>query len=424
MLISAHGSAGDLVSLRRMGCEESVWKVLGRCLVPLYFPVAAMMLGVGILLPVLPLYLKDEGVSLSLVGLIIAGAGLGSAMVGLPAAAIAERFGNDRMMFMGILISAITILIFPLTSIAIVLFGLRVVGGFGVGSMAQSRNLFIARNVEVRYRGRVASFMGGTHRLTFVIGPVLGGTIADQWGYAAAFTVAGLVTAVALLWIVLPGGSESNHAKPPPPVSVRPALRKYRRLLLTGGVGTFLIMAAREGRYVVVPLVADQFDLSSAEIGLLVSVGTAIDFAFFPIAGWIMDRFGRLYAVVPFFSLMAVGLILLGRSNSTSDVIVASIVMGVGNGLTSGSMLTLASDLAPADAQGPFIAGINLMSSGGLFAGPFLVGWLADISGINVSAYGLATILFAGVAWMAFVVGESSGGGAQRRLAPKRTTAT
>ena len=146
-----------------MGCEESVWKVLGRCLVPLYFPVAAMMLGVGILLPVLPLYLKDEGVSLSLVGLIIAGAGLGSAMVGLPAAAIAERFGNDRMMLLGILISAITILVFPLTSIAIVLLGLRVVGGFGVGSMAQSRNLFIARNVEVRYRGRVASFMGGTH---------------------------------------------------------------------------------------------------------------------------------------------------------------------------------------------------------------------------------------------------------------------
>lgn len=402
-----------------MVSEGSVWHVLRRCLVPLYFPVAAMMLGVGILLPVLPLYLKDEGVSLSLVGLIIAGAGLGSAMVGLPAAAVAERFGNDRMMLMGIVISAATILVFPLTSVAVVLLGLRVVGGFGVGSMGQSRNLFIARNVEAQYRGRVSSFMGGTHRLTFVIGPVLGGFIADQWGYAAAFTVSGIVTSTALVWIVLPGGSESNHAKPPPPVSVRPALRRYRRLLLTGGTGAFLIMAAREGRYVVVPLIADQFELSSAEIGLLISVGTAIDFAFFPIAGWIMDRFGRLYAVVPFFSLMAVGLILLGLAGSTSGVVVASIVMGVGNGLTSGSMLTVASDLAPADAQGPFIAGFNLMSSGGLFVGPFLVGWLADVFGIDVSAYGLAAILFAGVAWMALVVGESGGGGVQRRLAPK-----
>jgi len=36
-----------------------------------------------------------------------------------------------------------------------------------------------------------------------------------------------------------------------------------------------------------------------------------------------------------------------------------------------------------------------------------------------VSAYGLAAILFAGVAWMALVVGESGGDGFQRRLAPK-----
>jgi predicted MFS family arabinose efflux permease len=58
----------------------------------------------------------------------------------------------------------------------------------------------------------------------FVIGPVLGGTVAEQWAYAVAFTVAGLVTAMVLLWIVLPGGSESNHAKPPPPrVAVWPA---------------------------------------------------------------------------------------------------------------------------------------------------------------------------------------------------------
>jgi len=400
---------------------DSVWRVLRSCVAPVYYPVGAVLLGAGILLPVLPLYLIDQEVSLSLVGLITAGGGIGAFIIGVPAAAVTERLGNDATLFISVAIAAVAVLVFPLTSIALVLLALRVVAGFGLGAMFQTRALYLSRNVATEYRGRASSFMGGTNRLAFVVGPIVGGWIADRWSYAAAFTLSGLVTAAALFWLLLPGGPEDADVAPVERVSIAPALRRHRGTLIRGGVGSLLILGAREGRFVLVPLIADQFELSNSEIGLIVAVGTGIDFACFPIAGWIMDRFGRLYSIVPFFTLMAIGLIMLGRADSVSGIVVASMVMGVGNGLTSGTMLTLATDLAPSDGQGPFIAGMILMGNSGLFVGPLVVGWLGDVAGLDWSAYGLAAILLAGVLWMAFMVGETHAG---RQREPKRTTAT
>ena len=53
--------------------------------------------------------------------------------------------------------------------------------------------------------------------------------------------------------------------------------------------------------------------------------------------------------------------------------------MGIGNGLGAGTMLTLGSDLAPADAAGPFLAGMALMQGGGRILGALLVGIVGDL---------------------------------------------
>ncbi len=403
--------------------SPSVWSVLGQNVAPLYLPLGAVALGGGILLPVVPLYLTDEGVSLPMIGLITAATGIGAATIGIPASAFAERYGNDRLLSLSIVAVAVSAVMFGFTDIALVLLLLRVLFGFGFGALGQSRQLFIARTVASRFRGRVSSFTGGTRRFAFVVGPLVGGAVVDRWGFRSAFVLAGVVAAFGLVWMVLPGGSEEPKEAPTHErVRVGPALRRHRRLLVKAGVGPLLIMAAREGRYVVVPLIGDDLGLSPSAIGALIAVGTAVDFFFFPLAGYVMDRFGRLYAMVPSFTLMAVGLVLLGLAETTSGVIVASVVMGAGNGLSAGTMLTLGTDLAPTDAQGPFLAGFNLLGNGGVFLGPALVGWVASAAGLDVSAFALAGLLVLGVVWVVLVVGET-GESEGQSTGPKRTTA-
>lgn len=388
--------------------HQPVWPEIRRLVPALYLPVLAVTGGMTIALPLVPLYLEDRGVGLTMVGFIMGATGVGAALAGVPASAFAERFGNDRLLFVAIVLAAVGLCSFGFTEAAFVLLLLRLVSGVGLGALGQSRQLFIARGVPLHFRGRVTSAMGGTHRLALAVGPVLGGIVAGSWGFAPAFVVAGGTAAVGLWFWVIPEGRERfGPGAVPDRVGVFAALRRHRRLVLTGGFGPLLIQAGREGRYVVIPLIADRLGLSIAEIGGLLAIGTVVDFVVFPLSGVLMDRLGRLYAIVPAFTVMACGMVLLGLAEGVAGVAAASVLIGLGNGVTSGAVLTLGADLAPEGEQGPYLAGFNLVSNMGLFVGPFVVGMVADLAGLGAAAFALGAILVAGVGWIALVVGET-----------------
>jgi len=381
---------------------------LRRLLVPVYLPWGAATLGAGVVLPVLPLYLEQTGLSLSSIGTVLAASGIGSALGGVPASSMAERRGTDRLMAAAVVLLAVTTALLGLTGAVVALAAMRVGHGFGFSGLTQSRQLVVAREVELSLRGRVNAYIGGMHRLAYVIGPVLGGAVYDQWGANPTFVLAGTLTGVGMLALVLPGGRDDHPVAPPAErVSIASSLWRYRRQLMIASLGPLLVAAARQGRHVVVPLIGDELELDPAAIGLLVAIGTAADFLLFPVAGWLMDRFGRLTSMVPAFTLMAGGLTLLAVADTVAQAVVAGVVMGLGNGLSAGSMLTLSTDLAPPDEPGPFIAGFHTLSGTGNFLGPLAVGWVADAHGLGAASFVLAVTLMAGVAWLVFVIGET-----------------
>ena len=390
---------------------HTVWVELRRLVPPLYLPVLMMTLGVGIVLPLVPLYLEDTGLSLSMVGLVVGAFGIGAALVGVPASAFAEWRTNDHLLLIAVAAASTSIVLFGLTEFAAALIVVRFVTGAGFGALGQSRQLFITRGVPLAFRGRVNSGMGGTHRFALVLGPLIGGAVADTWGFATAFASAGVVVALGALFWVVPGGRrDSEVAADMLPVDVVATLRRHRRAIVRGGIGPMFIQAGREGRYVIIPLVADRLGLSLSEIGALLALGTVVDFVVFPVSGIVMDRFGRLYAIIPAFTVMAIGLVVLGLADTATEVAVASVLIGAGNGVTSGAVLTLGADLAPKGEEGPFLAGFVLVSNLGLLVGPLAVGAVADLAGLDASAFALGAILMAGVVWIAFVVGETGRG--------------
>jgi len=386
---------------------------------PVYLPWLASGIGTGVLLPVLPLYLLDHGLSFTAVSVVLAAAGFGSVLGGIPAGAISHRHGEDILLAVSLVIMGVTAAALGLTAAVSMLVALRITYGFGTVGVGQSRQTYITRRIDPRHRGRVMSLVGGSFRLAVLVGPLLGGFTVQLAGFRAAFLLSGVLSATGLLAMFahMRGAKPEGFASEvntPMWVGIR---RHFKRLLVTG-FGPMLVMAARSGRHVVVPLIGDSLGLSPAAIGALVAAGTAADLLLFPVAGYVMDRFGRLRAIVPAFTLMAAGLLLLGTANSTTAAVVAGIVMGVGNGLSAGSLLTLGSDLAPDDATAPFIAGFNLMSDLGRVVGPLIVGWSADAIGLGRSALVLAAVLMAGLVWLVVMVGETNTEPVVRRPSP------
>ena len=398
------------------GPQPRIGDVLRRLAVPVYLPVIAGTLGLALIIPVLPLYLTRSGLSLEAAAVVLAAVGAGATIGGLPAGAMITRFGERTVMVGALIGLSITAALLGVSEAALVLVALRLGAGASNISLRLSRQTYITRRVETVARGRAMAMIGGSFRVSLFVGPLVGGVLAETIGFTWTFVVAGALSAVGLVPALFSDGVESIPVPSPSPSSStsaeRPglfaAINQHRRLLSIAGVVPMLTMAVREGRYVVVPLIGDELGLSVAEVGALVAVGTFADLVLFPLAGFVMDRFGRLAAMIPSFSLIAIGLVILGLAESTGAAIVAGVVMGIGNGLSSGSMLTLGSDLAPRREPAPFLSAIAVIQDIGKIIGPLVVGFVGAAAGLSASAIVLALLMIAVIVWLLAVVGETS----------------
>jgi MFS family permease len=182
-------------------------------------------------------------------------------------------------------------------------------------------------------------------------------------------------------------------------------VRRHWRDLLSAGSAQVFAQMIRVGRQLIVPLYgANELGLDVAAVGSIVSISAAIDMSLFVPAGLLMDRLGRKFASVPSFLIMGVGMALIPLAADYTGLLVATSVIGLGNGLGSGTMMTLGADLAPREAVGEFLGVWRLIGDAGGAGGPLIVGIIADLLGLALSAVALAGVgLFAAAILVLFV---------------------
>jgi MFS family permease len=254
------------------------------------------------------------------------------------------------------------------------------------------------------------SLMGGTMRFSVLLGTIVGGTLVDVTGARWTFAAAGLGAAIGIP-AVLPGALKPEREVAPIGTGgpdLLEVVRANRRRLLHAGLFGMAAMTTREGRMVLLPLVGVALDLRPATIGILVAAGYSADLILFPLSGYVMDRLGRLAAIVPAYALLALGLLSLLVVDSATGVLLSGLVMGLGNGLSAGSLFTLSSDLAPEEGTASFLSAVALLTDGGRVLGPLVVAVVASLGSLDGAAVGLALVMTLGLLWLVAVVGETS----------------
>lgn len=350
-----------------------------------YLPALMVTVGQGLLVPILPLYATDFEIGYVLIGLVLAGEGLGTLIADVPTGLLQRRFGNKQVMAMGMLVKTISILLLFVAQTVWVVLLLRLVAGFGRSMYTVSAHVYVTDQVALGQRGKAISMFGGTHRLGGFIGPAIGGIVAGLLGLRAAFIGAALATAIGLILVVL-FTRKSDHRAVRARVSDRHSLhlllvlKKNYRVLASAGMAQVFGQMVRAGRTVVIPLfAADVLGLGVDQIGLIVSISVAVDFSLFVVAGWLMDRFGRKFAIVPCFGIQALGMALVPFAATGAGLLFAAVLIGFGNGLGAGSMMTLGSDLSPERSRGEFLGLWRLIGDLGHTGAPLVVGVVADI---------------------------------------------
>lgn len=379
-----------------------------------YLPTALLALGQGLLLATLPLYAADLGLGYMVISLITSAAALGTLVTDVPAGVLLHRLGLRRTMLVG---SALVVvgtigLAFRLSPEVIV--GLRLLAGIGTAMWGLSRHAFIAQAIGAARRGRAIAMFGGINRVGLFGGPAIGGVIATVFGMHASFLVAGLMGLLAFIAAraFIPADNPADLPRKGSSRArwqiVRQTIRGNAGDLGAAGIAQLFAQMIRQGRQLLIPLIgAQQLGLNAAEVGTVMTVSAVVDMSMFFPAGVLMDRFGRKFSSVPSFAIMAIGIGAVPFAHSFETLMMAGVVIGLGNGLGSGSMMTLGADLAPPGATGEFLGIWRLIGDTGMVVGPMLVGLIAGTMSLNGSAFALMVAGFLASLTLAFMVKET-----------------
>ncbi|MBN1401000.1 MAG: MFS transporter [Anaerolineae bacterium] len=364
-------------------------------ILPFYLPSLILSVSWGLLTPVLPLYAKELNASYALVGLVLAGEAIGMLLGDVPAGVLMRRFGQKETMLIGSALAALATAALFLAGGVPAAVVLRIIAGFGRALFTVSRHAYVAGVASVGRRGRAIALFGGLMRIGSFLGPLAGGVIAAGQGLRSIFLVFGAanLAALAAMAVFVRAASEERAASGlgGHGALLVAALKERYRVLIASGGGQLLAQMIRAGRPAIIPLyAADVLGLDVTAIGAIVSLGSAVDMSLFYPAGWIMDRLGRKYAIVPSFLIQAVGMCLVPFTGTFWGLLAAEMVIGFGNGLGAGCMMTLGADLAPKHARGEFLGIWRLIGDVGHMGGPMLVGQVADLVTLPTAAWAIA----------------------------------
>ncbi len=377
--------------------------------------------GQGMLVPALPLFLIEAlqdpatgEVNELLVTLPIAMAGVGTLLANVPFGVLLGRMSERTGQIAGVALIAASVAVLAVDAPYAVLIAMRLLTGVGLSLWGLSRMQYMLRMTPLRQRGRVMSVFGGVNRIAMSFsGPAAGGAVASVWGYQALFVMAGVIIAAALVPSVrfreARAAAGAQVAAPPNPFAALGRVLQTRRYdLLTAGTGHVLASTIRAGRTVVLPLYGAQaLGLDAAAVGIAVSISGAVDMVLFPLAGYVMDHFGRKAAILPSFTLFGVFMALLNLAGDFGGLAVIGVMLGIANGLGSGTMLTLGTDLAPRERPGEFLGVWRLLGDVGHSGGPAVVGGAAELFGLALAPLALAGIGLAGALTFGLLVRET-----------------
>ena len=375
-------------------------------------PTLLFGIGQGAILPVVALSARELGASVAVAALIVTLIGLGSWFFNLPASLVTLRFG-ERWSIVGAAVAAGLALAGAATSalapngLWLLAVAMTVVGMSGA-VFGLARQKYLTEAVPVAFRARALSTLGGVNRIGVFIGPFAGAAAMQFFGISGAYWV-GVVAmaAAALLSLTIPDLStpdvpSGGDGAPQP--TLRSVAASHAGVFLSLGVGILLLSALRSSRQVVIPLWSDHLGMDATSASLIYGLSGAIDMLVFYPAGKLMDRKGRQWVAIPSTLLMGTALLLIPLTGSFTGLLLAALLIGFGNGISSGLVMTLGADFSPDRGRGQFLGLWRFMADAGSTGGPVLLSGVTALASLGPGISATGILGFAAAAVFAVVI--------------------
>ena len=333
-----------------------------------------------LLIPVLPLFARDLGLSEAQIGVALAAFAISSMLMRPWAGWATDRFGRRPLMLAGGIVFVLAPLSYSLSAGLVSLTMARLFHGAGMGLYPTAATAMAADLAPAERRAEVMGVFGMAGALALALGPMTGVTLAGMAGLPGLFVIASLVGALgfALTTIVL----ETVPARSAAPFSLEATLS---RAVLFPSFLELCLMLTYGALITFLPLHADRQGLNPGVFFFVYALSLTI---VRQPAGRLSDRYGRPGMVVVSMLLLTAALLIVALSRGPASLIAGGIVYGIGQGIGQPAMVAWCVDqVGPTErgrAMGTFHTALEL----GIAVG-------AMIAGVTVTQVGFAATFIA-----------------------------
>jgi len=348
----------------------------------LFFSIFGTVTGVGIVVPLLPVYAHNLGASGIYIGLIFGSFSLSRTFLLPYFGRYSDKKGRKPFIVVGLFAYTLVSLTFILANNVESLIGIRFVQGIASAMIMPAVQAYIG---DITPPGREGFTMGLFNMSMFLglsIGPLIGGVIRDHFSLDTSFASMGFLALAGFLlslFLLPPTKSEPVVNRGTEPL-------EWKWLIYDKDMaGLFLFRLAYAACIGVIwsflPVLADtEFSLSSSSIGILVMLGVFSSGMLHVPMGFLADRANRKMMVIIGGLIISYAIFSFEWADSFNDLVAASVLFGLGGGVSMPALMALAVLKGNStEAMGSVMGLLAMAHSLGMLTGSLLAGLMMDI---------------------------------------------
>ncbi|MGW8224821.1 MAG: MFS transporter [Anaerolineales bacterium] len=357
-----------------------------RNLAILFFTMVVVMMGFGMIIPILPFYIIQFGAGGSAMGLLMATYAIMQFIFSPIWGGISDRIGRKPVLLIGVLGNAIAQILFGLSTELWMLIAARIIAGVLSSATLPTAMAYIGDSTSEKDRGGGMGIIGAAMGVGMVLGPGIAGWMATYSLSAPFFLAAGLsLLALILIYLTLPESLLPGKRTGSGTRISGPQLGELWQALFSP-IGFLLILAflvsfGLTNFESVFGLYANaQYDYGPQQVGwLLTFIGLISAIVQGGLTGPFTRRWGEVMVIKVSLFGSAVGFALMTLAGSTSAVLLTTGFFVISNAMLRPAVSALISKRATM-GQGVAMGLNNASMSLGRSVGPLWAGFIYDIN--------------------------------------------
>ena len=380
-------------------------------LITVLLSVFIALLGVGIIIPVMPVFATELGAGGLALGMIIAVFSVTRGILQPVIGNLSDRLGRKSFLVAGLFVYGLVGLLIPQAGSVFHLLLIRGFQGVGSAMIVPIGMAYMSILAPPGHEGRYQSYLNIAIFCGIGCGPVIGGITADLLGFESVFYLMALLSFGAFILVLknMPA-QQSQSSKAAAGLLKSMGLMMRSQLTLGILLARFVTMIIMVPSMAFLPLLMTQtIEATGLQIGFVIACRTLVNALLQVPAGRVADRSNKLLLLLVGCLWLSGVIMVIPFMQSFTMFLITYCLLGLGEAIIWPVLGAYASiEGRRRYGHGTMMGVFSLAMSGGIMTGAMLAGFSMDVWGIEFAYFVTAGTLLIGAVGAVMMIGTGA----------------